>query len=294
MKDFISQTKVTIGTLLRISRPRYWVYLLAPYVLGIIAGISEATIFTSTTVWFICIFTIYFLFPANLLLYGINDIYDTDTDSLNPKKHGYEIILRDDDQPILVRTIFFVTVCFSVVSLFTPHTALSAFIIFIYTSIFYAAWPIRAKTRPFLDTFMSSVIYMAPGFFGYYLTGGVHISIFVVLAGFLWGVLMHMHRAVIDIGPDTEARVRTIATVLGRKTTHYILFFSYGILAVLSYAYIGILGPITAMLYIFLVFFSYRMKTYEKQFAVYMYIPQLTSVALFCMIVFFAIQKFTH
>lgn len=38
------------------------------------------------------LYLLYFLFPANLLVYGVNDIADEDTDILNAKKQGYELL----------------------------------------------------------------------------------------------------------------------------------------------------------------------------------------------------------
>jgi 4-hydroxybenzoate polyprenyltransferase len=34
----------------------------------------------------VLLFGLYFLIPANIRIYGINDIYDYETDKLNPKK----------------------------------------------------------------------------------------------------------------------------------------------------------------------------------------------------------------
>jgi 4-hydroxybenzoate polyprenyltransferase len=288
----MEQKKSVLEILFLTSRPRYWVYLLGAYSIGILTGISNTTIWNNTSTLFIFTFAVYFLFPANLLVYGINDLYDTDTDSLNPKKEQYETTIKSEDRDILMKVIFIVTCFFFCVSLFSPRSALSVFIIFIYTSVFYAAWPIRAKVRPFLDTIISALIYMTPALIGYYLVGGTHISIFVLLIGFIWAIAMHMQRAVVDIGADTEARIQTIATVLGRKKTHLVCLFLYGSIGVLSYITIGILGPVLTLPYIFLLFFSYRMKTYEKQFAVYTYIPRVTAIVLLCIIVFLALKNF--
>ena len=40
-------------------------------------------------------FVVYFLIPANILIYGINDIFDYDTDKLNPKKGTYEAFIDE-------------------------------------------------------------------------------------------------------------------------------------------------------------------------------------------------------
>ena len=141
MKNFIQQKRIAFGKLILTSRPRYWVYLFGSYVIGILAGSSNVTAWTTAILFFIFMFAFYFLFPANLLVYGTNDLYDTDTDSLNPKKEGYETVVKSEDRGALIQSIFVLTAVFFFVSLFTPRSALSVFIIFIYISVFYAAWP---------------------------------------------------------------------------------------------------------------------------------------------------------
>lgn len=292
MKDTIEKNKISFVRLLYHSRPRYWVYLLGSYSIGILTGISSTTFDSRASVVLILIFAVYFLFPANLLVYGTNDLYDTDTDSLNPKKEGYELTVSSEDRRTLIWSIGVSTAVFFVVALFTVHAALSVFIVFLYMSIFYAAWPIRAKVRPFLDSIVSAFIFITPGLFGYYLVGGEHLSVLAIVISIIWAVTLHMQRAVTDIGPDTEARIKTIATVLGRKKIHLICFFLYGVSGVLSYLLIGVVGPILILPYLFLLFFSYQVKTYEKQFAVYTYIPKVTGVVLLALNIFLVLKNF--
>jgi 4-hydroxybenzoate polyprenyltransferase len=51
---------------------------------------------------------LYFTIPANLLIYGINDIADYDTDKKNPKKQAYESLLTPDKQKSM-RSLIVVT-----------------------------------------------------------------------------------------------------------------------------------------------------------------------------------------
>ena len=72
-----------LSYLLKISRPRFWIYLLGPYLIGIIAATDTVDILYTIPFW---IGFLYFLFPANLLIYGANDISDYQTDQHNQKK----------------------------------------------------------------------------------------------------------------------------------------------------------------------------------------------------------------
>jgi len=74
--------------LLKLSRPRFWLYLAGPVAVGVVyASASTADLFTPTTLTLFA----YFLLPANVLLYGVNDVFDADVDEKNPKKEGREV-----------------------------------------------------------------------------------------------------------------------------------------------------------------------------------------------------------
>lgn len=97
--------------LLKVSRPRFWLYLFGPYIVGIAAAGASRSDFIRTDV---IVFGLYFLFPANLLIYGINDIFDFETDKLNPKKVEYEALVSPENHSrlliaILVLNLPFIT-----------------------------------------------------------------------------------------------------------------------------------------------------------------------------------------
>ncbi len=76
-----------LSRVLRISRPRFWIYELGPYMIGVLGAILTSQQSRETiNLWRVFLFGFYFLIPANIWIYGINDIYDYETDKLNPKK----------------------------------------------------------------------------------------------------------------------------------------------------------------------------------------------------------------
>jgi len=80
--------------LLVLSRPRFWLYLAGPVAVGVTYGIADVSeLFTPVTVGLAA----YFLVPANVFLYGVNDAFDADIDELNPKKEGREARWRATD-----------------------------------------------------------------------------------------------------------------------------------------------------------------------------------------------------
>jgi lycopene elongase/hydratase (dihydrobisanhydrobacterioruberin-forming) len=72
--------------LIAISRPRFWMYLLGPYLIGYALAVSFHGTEYPYGLSYIFLFLLLFTLPANLFLYGINDMYDGDTDRENPKK----------------------------------------------------------------------------------------------------------------------------------------------------------------------------------------------------------------
>jgi 4-hydroxybenzoate polyprenyltransferase len=61
---------------------------------------------------------VYFTLPANLLIYGVNDIADYDTDKNNPKKQSYESLLTPDKQKIMRLLIAATNIPFLIWALF--------------------------------------------------------------------------------------------------------------------------------------------------------------------------------
>ena len=69
--------------LLTSSRPLSWVNTAFPFAAGYLY-------FTGSFDVTLVIGTIFFLIPYNLLMYGINDVYDYESDMQNPRKGGVE------------------------------------------------------------------------------------------------------------------------------------------------------------------------------------------------------------
>lgn len=95
---------MSLSTVLRISRPRFWHYVLWPMLIYFASNGFLNEIYASWTKWWtdwifqlVILFIIlwYFTLPANLRIYGWNDIADGDTDKFNAKKWTYEEKIGD-------------------------------------------------------------------------------------------------------------------------------------------------------------------------------------------------------
>ena len=244
--------------LIKISRPRFWMYTFGPFLIGWIAGIVyqldsaaglwlwwsvvrswEAlpmilSIYLSPVMFFLLLIAAdYFLFSANLWIYGVNDIADGDTDQLNNKKWDYEHKLEDNQKSRLSRMVFLLNsiewwlllVLLIVVEKFVYYNTQRrwwawALVMFWLTAYFYSALPIRAKAKPFVDGIFN-VLYILPSMVWWIVAGNsiVWFSRAGFIAAWLWAMAMHAYSAIPDIEPDREAGLTTTAVLLGKQGT---------------------------------------------------------------------------
>ena len=203
-----------LGLAYRVSRPRFWFYLLGPYTVGCIWGADGYLDLLKP--WFFAYF-LFFMFPANVLLYGVNDLWDQDTDELNPKKEGKEHRVKPVEREALRRLVWAAGGLGLLLTVFQRGMVERMILLgFILLSYYYSAEPIRFKQRPFLDS-ASNILYALPGVFSYYLTSGTLPPTPVLVAAFMHTFSMHLFSAVPDIAYDTETGIRTTAVVLGRR-----------------------------------------------------------------------------
>ncbi|TKR27567.1 prenyltransferase [Natronomonas salsuginis] len=206
--------ETTVGYLLRLSRPRFWLYLAGPVVVGVAyAADVPSELFAPAA---LALFA-YFLVPANVFLYGVNDVFDADIDAENPKKEGPEVRYRRDRLvPGLVALSGLAGLAFLPA---LPTAGAAAMVAFLLLSIEYSAPPLRFKTTPFLDS-ISNGLYVLPGVVAYVAVAGIAPPTAAVAAGWLWTMGMHTFSAIPDIESDQAAGIDTTATVLGEFRTY--------------------------------------------------------------------------
>ena len=163
-------------------------------------------------------------FPYNLLMYGINDVYDYESDLRNPRKGGLEGgLLPPELHTPTLWTSFLVSapfIFFIAASSVENALALAAFLGTIFFVVAYSIKGLRYKEIPFLDSFSSSIHFVGPAIFAVALFGDFSFEILIaLLAFFLWGAASHAFGAVQDIRADREAGIASIATVLGARST---------------------------------------------------------------------------
>ena len=156
---------------------------------------------------------LYFLIPANIMLYGINDFFDRDIDQENPKKEDKEASYKSSK---LVDGIIGVSTALSIpVALMLPERTYPLMLVFLGLSYQYSAPPLRFKTKPYLDS-ISNGLYAMPFLITYSFIAGSLPSICVIIGAWLKTMAMHTFSAIPDIEPDRKAGITTTATYLGR------------------------------------------------------------------------------
>ncbi|PSQ39835.1 lycopene elongase [Halobacteriales archaeon QS_9_68_42] len=202
------------GYVLRMSRPRFWPYLAGPVVVGVAyAAASTAELFAPLAV---ALF-VYFLLPANVFLYGVNDVFDADVDAKNPKKEEREVRYQGDR---LVPALVVATGALGLAFLpLLPAGGVVAMVAFLLLAAEYSAPPLRFKTTPVLDS-VSNGLYVLPGVVAYAAVAGSVPPLAAVAGGWLWAMGMHTFSAIPDIEPDRRAGIRTTATALGERRTY--------------------------------------------------------------------------
>ena len=205
----------------KVSRVRFWLYLGGTYLIGYIIGISELSQLLNLN---FILHLFYFMIPANIFLYGINDITDKDTDQFNPKKDDKEYRAVEKDErnlKIIVAISFLYGIGLMIIQ--PDVTSILLFASWMTLSFFYSAKPFRFKAVPFLD-FISNFLYVIPAILAYYQTTLIIPPFLPLFGAFLWTSAMQLFSAIPDIKADKKAGIKTTAVVVGKKISLIMCF----------------------------------------------------------------------
>ncbi|WP_374311990.1 prenyltransferase [Microbacterium sp.] len=235
--------------LLLSSRPVSWINTAYPFAAAYVMTVREidATLIVGT---------LFFLIPYNLAMYGINDVFDYESDLRNPRKGGAHGAVLD-------RRLHAVTlwaagiscapfvVYLAIVGSPASWAVLAASLFFV---VFYSAPPLRLKEVPFADSVTSSIHFFSPAVYGLVLAGADWTwQLAAVIAAFaLWGVASHAFGAVQDVAADREAGIASIATARGARWTVRFALACYAAagLVMLTTAWPGPLAALVAIPYL--------------------------------------------
>jgi len=243
------RASVVLRQLFLASRPVSWINTAYPFAAAYLLTTREvdATLIVGT---------LFFLIPYNLAMYGVNDVFDYESDLRNPRKGGAHGAVLD---PRLHRPTLWAAalVCLPFVAYLvavgspTSWAVLAASLFFV---VFYSAPPLRLKERPFADSLTSSIHFFSPAVYGLVLAGATWTwqLAAIIVAFALWGVASHAFGAVQDVVADREADIASIATARGARWTVRFALACYAAagLVMLATAWPGPLAALVAVPYL--------------------------------------------
>ncbi len=213
-----------LRAVLAASRPISWVNTALPFLAAayeVERGLTPVVILGA----------LYFLVPFNVLMYGVNDVYDYASDLANPRKQSIEGALVPPDRRRLMWAAVAVTnVPFLVaLALLAPPAGTAAIVAAAAAAWIYSAPPLRTKERPFLDSLTSASHFVLPAIAGFLVAGLAPADLpWAVLGGFLaWGVASHAIGAIQDVAYDRAAGIGSIATAIGARPTAWVALGGY-------------------------------------------------------------------
>lgn len=196
--------------MVHISRPVLWINTLGTGVIGL---------WLTGSLWRAdaLVLLIWLTLPFNLLIYGVNDIFDQDTDALNPRKGSLEgALIRATEVRAIWSSVLVANVPFLIWFAVTlPPAALAWIAAYALVFVFYSAPPLRFKARPYLDS-ISNAAYAFPLVIVPYALG--EAPVWAAALGLMaWSAAKHTFDAVQDIDEDRSVGITTTAVRLGAR-----------------------------------------------------------------------------
>lgn len=242
-----------ISLLIRTSRPPSWV--VGPFVFFAFLPIHTER-FAPLPILQLVLLS----FPFCVFLYGINDVYDYESDRINPRRKRQSLRPLEPKERKLVKQasviVFLLLVLSSIITL-NPTNMLGMFLL-LFFSYFYSAPPIRFKELPPLDSVVNGIIYLlGPALLAFSYGGNileVPGRIYLVALGVM-GV--HSLSTVMDYTPDKQAGYRTLAVVFGKRAAAFATLIAFvvpmlfGNLGPYGHAYLEFCSILALLLLVF-------------------------------------------
>ena len=198
------------------SRPVSWINTAFPFAAAVVltTGVIDARL---------VIGTVFFLVPYNLLMYGINDVFDYESDAKNPRKGGVEgaLLPPETHRAVLLWSAGLALPFVIALVVLGGPASWAVLAVSLFAVVAYSAKGLRFKEVPVLDSVTSSTHFVSPAVYGLVLVGAEFTGPLVALlvAFFCWGMASHAFGAVQDVVPDREGGIASVATIFGARVT---------------------------------------------------------------------------
>lgn len=228
-----------IASIVKASRPISWINTAYPFAAGYLMATRDID-------WALIIGTLFFLIPYNLLMYGINDVFDYESDLANPRKGGVEgDVVRDRAQAARVHRGILIACVVTVVPFMAwllwagDLAAGITLVLVVFGVIAYSAPGLRFKEKPFLDSLTSALHFAGPLIYALVLADVSLLDpgVWPVWGAFVvWGMASHAFGAVQDVQADRAGGIGSVATVIGARATARLATVLYVVAALILLA----------------------------------------------------------
>jgi 4-hydroxybenzoate polyprenyltransferase len=214
----MAERTALLPALLVSSRPLSWINTAFPFAAAYLltTGRIDAALITGT---------VFFLVPYNLAMYGVNDVFDYESDLANPRKGGAEgakLPLAMHRATLVISAVLAGVFVIGLVVLGADRPmSWLVLAVSLFAVLAYSVKGLRFKEIPVLDSITSSTHFVTPALYAFALAGTTITAPLVItmVAFFCWGMASHAFGAVQDIVPDRDAGIGSIATAFGARAT---------------------------------------------------------------------------
>ncbi len=215
-----------------ISRPLLWLNTSMPFLWALARGRRRFGLLD-------LVFLAFFTFPYNYFLHAVNDLFDFDTDRINPRKGGVEGALtpREELRGHAIASSVLMVPFLLLAAARLPWRATLSLASLLGLSLAYNAPPLRLKSRPVADS-LTNVLYALPMQTGIHATGSTDAVAPATQVFASWGIAAHALTTITDREEDAAAGVTTIAVPLGNQATAAFAAGWFGVAAVRAAAWL--------------------------------------------------------
>lgn len=244
-----------ITRVLKASRPVSWINTAFPFA-------AAYLLVTRDVDARMVVGSLFFLIPYNLLMYGINDVFDYESDLANPRKGGIEgdVVRSRAEARRVHRAIIWASVItvvpFMAWLLTQGSVAARVTLLLVVAGVLAYSVPVlRFKERPFIDSATSAMHFVGPLLYALVLAGSPLTSrgVWPIWVAFIaWGMASHAFGAVQDVKADRAGGISSVATVIGARATVWVALVLYvvasAVLLVLPWP--GVLAAVLPLAYV--------------------------------------------
>jgi 4-hydroxybenzoate polyprenyltransferase len=264
--------RTVIRRLVGISRPVLWINTIGTTVVAMwVSGFLWS--------WEMIPILLWVTLPFNLLIYGINDIFDQETDAENERKGGYGgARIKPTEVGLISWAAVLLNLPFLVYFAVTvPLAAFAWMLAYMFLFWQYSARPLRFKARPIWDS-VSNAAYAFPLAF-VPLALGVEPSWFAVVGLMTWSMAKHVYDSIQDIDEDASAGISTTAVTFGIRGS-LVWSGSWWIVSTIAFALVNVpVAIVSAAISGWLLFANWRTPTIAEAKRLYKYSVSFPYVA---------------